>query len=205
MGHLFLDIESYAADEKNASNPYLPESKVILIAYNYYDSDKPPIKNEIKAPTLLKEWASDEASILKEFLAMLRELKKKDPKLKIHGFNILRFDLPYLFGRMKTHNLADEHELHKILFCTLGTDMMHISSLLSDSNRSKEQLWGLEQSDINRFFGMQKQEGMEIECSKMYDRKEFDKILQHCAEQFKFEQMMNSFYLYAKSLGEGKL
>jgi len=205
MGHLFLDIESYASEEQNASNPYMPEGKVILIAYNYYKNEKPPVKNEIKAPIFLKEWESDEKTILEDFLIFLKATKKRDEKLKIHGFNILRFDLPYLFGRMKHHSLADDHELHRLLFCNLGVDMTHISYFLSDADRSKEKLWGVEKQNLDRFFGEQKKEGMEVKCSKLYDKKQFDEILHHCEDQFKFEQLMNSFYLYAKGLGEGKL
>ena len=205
MGHLFLDIENYALDDKNAFNPYAPESKVILIAYNYYKNEKPPVKNEIKTPIFLKEWESDEKTILEDFLIFLKTVKKRDHKLKIHGFNILRFDLPYLFGRMKIHSLAEDHELHRILFCNLGVDMTHISYFLSDADRNKEKLWGIDKHNLDKFFNDQKEEGTEIKCSKLYDKKYFDEILQHCADQFKFEQLMNSFYLYAKGLGEGRL
>ena len=69
MGHLFLDIETYLSpgDEESALNPYKEKSKVIVVAYNYYNSFGPPKKQDIKPPTLLKEWESDEKTILTKF------------------------------------------------------------------------------------------------------------------------------------------
>ena len=92
MGHFFLDIETYQ-DVKNgesSSNPYLPESKVLFIVYNYYDTNNPPIKKEIKQPVMLTEWRSGEKSMLEEFFSFLSDARKKDGHLTIHGFNVLK-------------------------------------------------------------------------------------------------------------------
>ena len=68
MGHLFLDIETYSSPEEADSslNPYKNGAKVIVIAYNYYNTFRPPNKEEIKPPIFLKEWESDEKTILSE-------------------------------------------------------------------------------------------------------------------------------------------
>lgn len=207
MGHLFLDIETYIdrSVRLSALNPYLPESKVILIAYNYYSGDTPPAKSEIKPPMLLKEWESGEANMLKEFLNTLRELGKKDSKLRIHGFNILKFDLPYLFGRMKVHNIAEEKELHDLFFGVHATDILQVGSIISDDSRQKEQLWDISQEVANRFFGLQMKEGVMEQCSRYYDAKDYDKIEDYCRQEFRFEQLLNSFYLYIQNLKHGKI
>ncbi len=69
MGHLFLDIETYSSKENEDSslNPYMAESKVIVIAYCYYNTFKPPKKEEIKPPIFLNEWESNENTILMKF------------------------------------------------------------------------------------------------------------------------------------------
>ncbi len=206
MGHLFLDIETYVSkdNEQSGINPYLPGSKVLVIAYNYYDGFRPPAKKDVKPPVFLKEWESDEKAILLQFLKLLRELQQKDPHLKIHGFNILKFDLPYLFGRMKMHGLAGEQELHNILFRSFGTDMMQLGSLISGYTREKEQLWGISQKEANRFFGIQVKEGSGVDCSRFYDAGEFDRIMRYCTQEFTFEQLMDAFYLYIRRLMDGK-
>lgn len=206
MGHLFLDIETYAAkgNEASALNPYHPESKVLLIAYNYYDGFQPPVKKDIKPPSFLKEWESNEKDMLLEFLRFLENLQKKDPHLKVHGFNIHHFDLPYLFGRMKFHGLAPVSELHDLLFRPFGTDMMQLSALISDDTRHREQLWGIGQKKVNEFFGIQIKEGTGLDCSRFYDSKDYDKIIDYCTQEFTFEQLLNSFYLYVRRLVEGK-
>ena len=205
MGHLFLDIETYASESNpdSALSPYLPESKVLVIAYNYYPGFRPPAKAEIKPPVFLKEWEFGEKSMLASFLQALRSIWQKDPHMKLHGFNILKFDLPYLFGRMAFHGLAQEHELHNILFRPFSIDMMQLSSLISDASREKEQLWGISQSKANEFFGIQVKEGSGIDCSRFYDRREYEKIMDYCRKEFTFEQLMNAFYLYAQGLKEG--
>lgn len=204
MGHLFLDIETYVSRNNldSANNPYHPESKILAIAYNYYDTFRPPVKSEIKEPQLLKEWESGEKQMLTDFVVLLRKLLEKDPYMKIHGFNILKFDLPYLFGRMMLHGVADERELHMMLY-RHGTDMMHLAGMLSEETRAKEQLWGIDQNDVNRFFGLQSVEGIGLECSLHYDHKEFERLAERITKEFNFEQLLNSFYLYAKRLQEG--
>jgi hypothetical protein len=206
MGHLFLDIETYAAedDASSALNPYHDKSKVIVISYNYYEGFRPPVAAQIKPPTFLKEWESNEKAVLSEFVSVLRKLKQHDQHLKIHGFNIHKFDLPYLFGRIVSNGIAGTEETHDMLFRPFGHDMMQLSALISNETRAKEQLWGIGQTAANTFFGIQTKEGTGIQCSRHYDAKEYDKIIKYCSEEFTFEQLLNSFYLYARQLGEGR-
>ncbi len=198
MGYFFLDIETYS-DRNNPDsslNPYYPESKVIVISYNYYSSFKHPIKEEIKTPTFLKEWESSEKMILSDFYKILKRIQKKDNYLKIIGFNILSFDLPYLFGRMKILEIADESELYKLLFRSRGIDIYQLSSIISEKTIEYKTLIGISHKKVTKFFNMQTKEGSGLECSRWYDDKQYDKIIKYCTEEFNFEQLLDAFYLY---------
>ena len=198
MGHLFLDIETYSSqkDADSSLNPYKEEAKVILIAYNYYDSFKPPKKEEIKPPVFLKEWESTEKGILEKFYAFLKETKSKDKYLKITGFNVTKFDLPYLFGRMKLHSIASEQELHDLLFRPFGIDLFQLSAIISQKTKQFEQLWGINHKDTTAFFKLQEKEATGLDCTKYYDSKEYNKIIQYSTQEFNFEQLLDGFYLH---------
>ena len=117
MGFLFLDIESFVAphNERSGLNPHHDESKVIVIAYNYYDLRKAPCAGEIKAPTFLYDWVEgSEKELLDKFWGILKEIHESDDFLKIVGFNQLAYDLPYLFSRMDYHAIAHKQELFDI-------------------------------------------------------------------------------------------
>ncbi|MCK4729799.1 MAG: hypothetical protein KAT28_00625 [Candidatus Aenigmarchaeota archaeon] len=200
MGHLFLDIETYSSQSNPHSslNPYLSESKILVIAYNYYPNFKPPIKEELKSPVFLKEWKSDEKTILTEFYKFLKKIENEDNYVKIIGFNILKFDLPYLFGRMKILNIASDLELYNLLFRPFSIDLFQLSPIISDKNKKHEQLWGINHKESCKFFKLQIKEGNGLECSQFYDDKEFNKIMKYCTEEFNFEQLLDAFYLYVK-------
>lgn len=199
MGHLFLDIETYSSPDNPDSslNPYAGGAKVILIAYSYYNSFKPPSKKEIRAPIFLKEWESDERGILEKFYAVLKGLKSSDQHLKIIGFNVTKFDLPYLFGRMKMLGIGPEGELYNLLFRPFGVDMLQLSAVISEKTRKYEQLWSLSHKETSSFFNLQEKEGTGLECSRFYDNREYAKIMNYCTQEFNFEQMLDCFYLHA--------
>jgi DNA polymerase elongation subunit (family B) len=201
MGFLFLDIETYVSEKnKNSSlNPYEEESKVLIISYSYYDSFKPPKKEEVKKTTYLKEWDSNEKSILKEFYDVIKNLKQKDKYLKFVGFNSSSFDLPYLFGRMKVLSIANEQELHEILFRPFQIDIYQLSSIVSEETEKYEQLWNISQKKVSKFFNLQEKEGEGQDCSRFYDEKDYDKILNYCKSEFNFEKMLECMYLYIKN------
>lgn len=198
MGHLFLDIETYSSHEDGDSslNPYKNGAKVIVIAYSYYNTFKPPKKDEIKPPVFLKEWESDEKTILTEFYNFLKKAKNSDQYLKITGFNTTKFDLPYLFGRMKLLKIAQEEELYELLFRPFGLDLFQLSPIISEETKRREQLWGISHKRVCSFFKLQEKEGTGLECSKFYDNKEYDKIIRYCTQEFNFEQLLDCFYLH---------
>ena len=202
MSHLFLDIETYSAPQNPISslNPYHPESKVIVISYSFYPGFKPPTKEEIKQPTFLKEWEADEKKILQQFYDFLKHAQASDPYVKIIGFNILKFDLPYLFGRMKHHALASDEQLHTLLFNPVSVDLFQMSPTVSEKTLKHEQLWGVNHKAVSSFFNLQVKEGTGLDCSRYYDAQRYDLIMKYCTEEFNFEQLLDAMYLHIRNI-----
>ena len=199
MGHLFLDIETYISkgDGNSALNPYKDDSKVLVISFSYYGGFKPPAKAQVREPVFLKEWESSEKEILAAFYNFLKKTMKTDPYLKICGFNILKFDIPYLFGRMNSQNIAGKEELYDLLFRPFGIDLMQLSAIISEKTKKHGQLWGANHKETSAFFKLQVKEGTGADVSAFYDKKEFGKIMKYCQEEFNLEQMLDAFYLLA--------
>ncbi len=202
MGFLFLDIETYSSKNNPDSslNPYEPESKILVISYNYYEGFKPPKKENLKSPIFLKIWNSTEKEILTEFYNFIKTIERNDKYIKFVGFNIAKFDLPYLFGRMKVLSIANEKELYKTFFNKFNIDMYQLSSIISEETLKYEQLWATNHKKTSEFLKLQIKEGEGIYCSKFYDNNEFDKIIDYCSSEFNLEQMFDSFYLHVIDL-----
>jgi len=202
MGFMFLDIETYSSKSNPGSslNPYEQESKILVISYNYYEGFKPPRKENFKEPIFLKVWDSDEKEMLSGFYDLIKEIQRKDNYMKFVGFNILKFDLPYLFGRMKLLGIANEKELYQMFFNKFNLDMYQLSSLISKETSKYEQLWPVNHKKTSEFLKLQIKEGEGIYCSEFYDKKEFDKILDYCSSEFNLEQMFDSLYIHVLNL-----
>jgi uncharacterized protein YprB with RNaseH-like and TPR domain len=202
MGFLFFDIETYVAPGNPASglNPYFPESKVLVISHSHYETFHPPTVKTIRPPRFLKEWESSEHDILFSFLELLRVAETQDPYLFLVGFNILNFDLPYLFGRMKAHRLAAENELYDLLFSPRAIDLYQLTMTLPDKLLALDKLCGTNQKEACRFFGIKEKEGVGTDCSRYYDAGAYDEIMRYCTQEFTFEQMLDGFHRYIRRL-----
>ena len=132
MAFLFVDVETYIdpEDETSGLNPYRKNSKVISISYKFYAGKKLLYKNkktgelDLNPLTIKKVWESDENTILEEFWVFFKGKVEDEVRtyhgeevtdLKVVGFNHTKFDLPYLFGRMQFHKIAEPSELYSIL------------------------------------------------------------------------------------------
>jgi len=145
MSLLFLDIETYVSKDEPDSglNPYFRDSKVIVITYNYYEQFTINFSN-IKRPIILKEWEYErdgEKIILNSFYNFLKSKIEKDRYfdkngkdrcgLTIVGFNHLKFDLPYLFGRLLNHSIDYKKDIFRVLFKEpSNTDLMQLNQLI---------------------------------------------------------------------------
>jgi hypothetical protein len=204
MGYLFLDIETYVSpdDDTSGLNPFRPASKVLSIAYNYYDGFKVK-ESEIRKPTILKEWEDGEKKILIKLWDFLRVKLENDEHLKFLGFNILKFDMSYLFGRMQVLEIADNNEMYEVLYRRPHyIDLGQISQVIT-KNRFKEFL-NVSQKTTNRFFNLPIKKGTGKDVSKFYDKKEYDKILDYMNEEFCFELLYQKLrrHVFAKKVNE---
>lgn len=201
MGFLFLDIESLVDpnDQKSGLNPFHENSKVIVIAYNYYSSHIAPKEGQIKAPSFLLEWeAGSEEKILKDFYDVLKLIEKKefntgDEFLKIVGFNHLAYDLNYLFCRMTKYNIAPQKELFNLLFTNpKHIDMAQLGMAVSKATKRDEDFRTISQKTINSYYEIPIKEATGKDVSKFYLNKEYEKIVKYCTEEFTFELLYQS-------------
>jgi DNA polymerase elongation subunit (family B) len=200
MGYLFLDIESFVAikNEQSGLNPFHPESKVIVISYNYYALEKAPISSQIKKPLFLFEWViGSEKELLKKFLEILRNIYSKDTFLKIVGFNHLAYDLPFLFARMKKNNVAEEKELFDFLFTNpRHVDLSQLAMPVSNKTKKDEDFRCISQKVINSYFDIPIKEATGKDVSTFYIKKNYDLIEKYVKEEFTFEQLYQSLLVY---------
>jgi len=187
MGYFFIDIETFVDKEvpESGLNPYLSSSKIICITYNYYDEFHLSEKH-IKRPTILKEWETSEVDILSRIYNFLRIKIDVDTHLKIIGFNNLKFDMTYLFGRLVINKIAPSEEIYDIFYrrphCI---DLGQLSQIISNS-KFKEIL-NISQKEANKFFGLPVKKASGKDVSNFYRNKEFEKIIEYVNEEFSFE------------------
>ena len=189
MGYFFLDIETFVSenDETSGLNPYRPDSKVLSIAFNYYADFHLQLK-DITKPTVWKEWEEGEKGILEKFWTFIKLKIEKDPHLKFLGFNILKFDIPYLFGRMVTMNIASSDEIFDVLYRRAHwIDLMQIAIVINPS-RFHEFL-NPSQKTINKLLGIQVKKGTGKDVTLFYNEKDYDKIMEYISEEFSFEEL----------------
>lgn len=200
MGYLFLDIESFVdpKDERSGLNPYHKESKILVISYNYYGSHNYPLSQQIKKPTFLFEWEEgSEKKLLQKFFSELKTIFKKDPMLKVVGFNHLAYDLSYLFARMSHHKIDSDKELFDFLFSLpRHIDLAQLGMALSEKTKKDQDFRCISQKVINSYFDIPIKEETGKDVSKHYLNKNFEKIKKYCEEEFTFEMLYASILEY---------
>ena len=93
MTRFFFDLETYSIENVSGRT-----DKIISIAYKNPDSEV----------TVLKEWESNEKSIINQFLTKIFE----DPwSPELIGYNILRYDMPLIVNRATEHELRTSQDL----------------------------------------------------------------------------------------------
>ena len=200
MGFLFLDIESFVdpEDEKSGLNPFHKNSKVIVIAYNYYPLEKAPLASQIKKPVFLFEWViGSEKKLLQNFFDFLKSISKENDLLKIVGYNHLAYDLPFLFSRMKKNKIAVEKELFDLLFTMpRHIDLSQIAMPVSNKTKKEEDFRCISQKVINSYFDIPIKEANGKDVTNFYLKKRFDLIQKYVEEEFTFELLYRSLLDY---------
>ncbi len=187
MGYFFIDIETFIDPEQPESglNPYLKNSKILVIAYNYYDEFHLSEKH-ITPPTILKEWEEGEENILHKIYDFLRLKIEKDKNLKLMGFNNLKFDMTYLFGRLIQKNIASPEEIYDIFYRKPHyIDLGQLSQIVS--NHRFKDILNISQKQANSFFNLPTKKGSGKDVTKFYLLSQYDQILEYVKEEFSFE------------------
>jgi len=98
-----VNKDLYWKFERGGLSPF--EGKVILITYKINDGHV----------FRLKEWEIGEQQILKQFYQLILDLEYRSmgDRLQVIGHNILRFDLFFLYERMKYYQIDDVKWLHQ--------------------------------------------------------------------------------------------
>ncbi len=205
MSFLFLDIECLVnpENENTGLNPAYPESKVIVISYNYYNSEKAPLLSEVKKPTFLYIWDFEsEKELLEDFFKFIKSIVEKDEMLKIVGFNHLAYDLPFLFSRMLKNKIASERKLFDILFnFPRHIDLSQLAMAVSNKTKKDEDFRTISQKAINHYFDILVKEANGKDVSKFYLKNRKDLVKKYVEEEFTFEQLYRSlldYFIYVK-------
>ncbi|MCY4491647.1 MAG: hypothetical protein OXC46_09355 [Thaumarchaeota archaeon] len=169
--------------KRGALNPF--DGKVILITFKINDS----------YTHRLKEWEDGEAAILKRFYELLSDLQKGygNDRLKIIGHNILRFDLFFLYNRMKFHKINPEHRLYQYMLNKPDIfDFLQLHLHLNNYNMK-----GLKHDVLTHAYDLPVKETVGSEESLHYHQHEYQKIIEYSEREFIYAE------LYKKIISDG--
>jgi len=186
LGWLFFDIETKSfKGAKDALNPHMPDAGVIVIAYKYYPGFTPSRHSESENLTAWND--NDEKDILMNFYGKLTSLSSKDKYLKLVGFNILNFDLPYLYSRMFHHSVASAEELYETLIRRpYRLDLAQVGAIFSPFSRKHGEFGIGGQKDLNKYFNIPLKSRSGSEINHLYHKGKYEEILKYEREEFTF-------------------
>ncbi|MCJ7632398.1 ribonuclease H-like domain-containing protein [Candidatus Bathyarchaeota archaeon] len=162
---VYFDIETYPSASFGG--------KVITVAYKDSSSDT----------KVLKEWESDESSILKTFIEHLGENPRNT---ELIGFNTLRFDVPFIINRATRLRIDEAENLLEIFHGCYMIDLMHC--LLPTNN-----FWfkGLSAANVAQRLGIPCPHHSGAEIREFYENKEYDKIEEHIRDDIVFTECLD--------------
>ncbi|MDM7274695.1 MAG: ribonuclease H-like domain-containing protein [Thermoprotei archaeon] len=170
---VYLDIETYSPK----GEPDFHSDKVIAIGFkSLTDADV----------TVFKEWEDGERVILEKFLGYIEGLKDRG-LLELVGFNILRFDIPFIISRAYRHGLGGLEDL----YYTLLRDIFAIDLLQCLLPYNNFRYAGLSALNIALRLSMPFSEYRSEEIAEFYDNKEYDKIVSHVKSDVLFTEHLD--------------
>lgn len=166
MKTLYFDTETFS-DKKD----FKPEStKIISIQYKESGGEL----------NVLKEWESDEKTILKTFCEHIKQLSGKETVV-IVGHNVLRSDIPLLVYRAALHKIDSTSNLTDLFHEAIVIDTMQC---LLPFNRFR--LKGLNSVDLSRKLKIREPKYKNTEISDFYREKRFNEIEEHIIADINF-------------------
>jgi len=168
MAFLYFDIETWSPSKE------LIPSECKIITIQYQDT-----KGNL---TILKEWESDEKTILKQFYDYFSNILQTEMTTFLIGFNHLRFDIPVLIFRLVKYEI-DTYEkiLDKFLRQPFITDLRQALLPFNDMRHK-----GLNADTLAERLGLCSPAYKNSEIPQLYEKKEYDKIIEHVKGDMKF-------------------
>jgi len=165
-----------------ARNPQ--EGKVISIAYALND----------EKPKILREWELTEPSVLQSFYDVAdrstRESLRLEKPITYVGFNILNFDIPFLFCRMQHNKIQtslgthDARWLFRRLF-QFSLDLLQIHLPLNNFESK-----GLDHNALCHAYGLPAKPLGGYVLAEFYYRKEYEKIEDYVQCEFVYPEIL---------------
>ena len=163
----YLDIETYSPEEPKFSN------KIILICY------KEVLDGNVTI--MFKEWLNDEETMLKRFYGMLNEKLLAERIVMLIGWNILRFDVPFLTYRIYLHEIDD---LENILEAFREVYWRDLRQCLLPFNRFSFK--GLSMDEVSKKLKISPPKYSNKDIKLFYERGEYEKIEEHTLSEMRF-------------------
>ncbi|WOV93148.1 MAG: hypothetical protein R1F52_00470 [Candidatus Nitrosoabyssus spongiisocia] len=167
--------ELYWLSQRGALNPL--EGKVMLITYQINDAHI----------FRLKEWESDEKTILRKFFDILSDLSYGSSKDRLHiiGHNILSFDIFFLYNRMIKKEIFEK----KFIYQRLISRPMFIDFLQMHLPLNNFTSRGLKHDVLAHAYQLPTKETQGSGAITDYFEGNFDKILEYSKKEFVYPQM----------------
>ena len=164
----YFDIETYSPNKEPRFS-----DKIILIYY----------KEELGGDTvlMLKEWEVDEKSILSRFYDALREKMESERTVTLIGWNIIRFDIPFLTYRLFYHKIDS---LDNILETFRKPYWRDLRQCLLPFNRYRFK--GLKEEVVAEKLDITPPKYSNKEIKRFYDNCEYEKIVEHALSERRF-------------------
>jgi DNA polymerase elongation subunit (family B) len=163
---IYLDVETYSQQQEPRF-----DDKIITIQYSEVGG-----KSEI-----LKEWESDEKTILSRFYEYLRKKLETERTVMIIGFNLLLFDRDFLGIRLNFHGIDTLENIFRSFKKIFWKDLRYC--LLPFNNFS---FTGLSEEEIASKLKIRSPKYSNKDIRMFYDDKEYGKITEHIQTEMKF-------------------
>jgi predicted PolB exonuclease-like 3'-5' exonuclease len=191
----YLDIETCPSNEALEANSLdegpKPSDKVILIYYKEVHRGTEEV--------LFREWVEGEEAILKRFYALLTKKLSLEKTVTLTGWNIAKFDIPFLTYRLFLHNVDS---LENIIESFRRAYWRDLRLCLLPFNKFKFK--GLSEKEVAKRFGIEPPKYSNKEVKEFYRKGEYEKIEERARSEARFiselsremmdiEKMMRAF------------
>jgi DNA polymerase elongation subunit (family B) len=164
----YLDIETYSPGDEPKF-----DDKVILIYY----------KEELGGnfDILFREWETNEKIILQKFYNVFRDRVTSEKTVTLIGWNLVRFDIPFLVYRLFFHGIDSLNNILEIFRKAYWRDLRQC--LLPFNKYSFK---GLSEEEVAKKFKIELPKYSNKEIKIFYEKGEYEKIEEHAISEMKF-------------------